>query len=296
MTTINLALAGGGLKSYAQIAVLHELEKQEIKINAVAGTSMGSCIAALVAIGLDAKTIEKEMLEMERFFQDNKIFLKPSMKLLPFSSDKIEGGYVDGLMIEEKLEALFAKYDVHKISDVKKPLAINAVDLTTGKMIVFVSDKDKYETIDIEHVVESEITLAKAVRASSSIPFVFSHVMFKDFTLVDGGVKLNVPLPLLKGFSNHQTLAVTTKKEIDPLENPNIFSLALQVYNINSTEFDLYVAKEADHYINVPLGRLQFSVGKGQEIIDKSKQYISNNNYIENIKKDKKFLPFDKFF
>lgn len=294
MTTINLALAGGGLKSYAQIGVLYELEKQNIQINAVSGTSMGSCIAALVALDLDAKTIEKEMLEMEAFFQENRIFYKPSLKILPFTDDKIEGGYIDGLIIEQKLEALFAKYGATSIQDVKKPLAITAVDLTTGDLVVFVSDKKHYKSVDKKHKVDSDITLAKAVRASSSIPFVFSHVTYKDYTLVDGGVRLNVPLPLLKGYSNHKTLAVTTKKEIEPLEKTNLFSLALQVYNINSNEFDLYIAKEADFYMNIPLGRLQFSVGKGKEIIEKSKAYVKENNYIEAINKNASLL--DKLF
>ncbi len=294
MTTINLALAGGGLKSYAQIGVLYELEKQNIQINAVSGTSMGSCIAALVALDLDAKTIEKEMLEMEAFFQENRIFYKPSLKILPFTDDKIEGGYIDGLIIEQKLEALFAKYGATSIQDVKKPLAITAVDLTTGDLVVFVSDKKHYKSVDKKHKVDSDITLAKAVRASSSIPFVFSHVTYKDYTLVDGGVRLNVPLPLLKGYSNHKTLAVTTKKEIEPLEKTNLFSLALQVYNINSNEFDLYIAKEADFHMNIPLGRLQFSVGKGKEIIEKSKAYVKENNYIEAINKNASLL--DKLF
>lgn len=294
MTTINLALAGGGLKSYAQIGVLYELEKQNIQINAVSGTSMGSCIAALVALDLDAKTIEKEMLEMEAFFQENRIFYKPSLKILPFTDDKIEGGYIDGLIIEQKLEALFAKYGATSIQDVKKPLAITAVDLTTGDLVVFVSDKKHYKSVDKKHKVDSDITLAKAVRASSSIPFVFSHVTYKDYTLVDGGVRLNVPLPLLRGYSNHKTLAVTTKKEIEPLEKTNLFSLALQVYNINSNEFDLYIAKEADFYMNIPLGRLQFSVGKGKEIIEKSKAYVKENNYIEAINKNASLL--DKLF
>ncbi len=133
---------------------------------------------------------------------------------------------------------------------------------------------------------------AKAVRASASIPFVFSSVELDDYRLVDGGVKLNVPLPLLKGFSNHKTLAIITKKEIEPLEKNGLIPLAMQVYNINSNVFDQYIAHQADHFINFPLGRITFSLGKGQEIIDRAKNYLDDSDEIEKIKKDMSIFSF----
>lgn len=292
MPKINLALAGGGLKSYVQIGVLEKLEEENMQINAVSGTSMGSCIAALFALNLDAKTIKEEMLGLETFFQDNHLFIKPSVKLLPFSHDRIEGGYIDGEVVEKELERVFAKYGAYSIRDVKKPLAIPAVDLTSGKLVVFVNDKNTYKNQDPDHIVDDEISLAKAVRASASIPFIFSSVSYKDYLLADGGVRLNVPLPLLKGFSDHKTLAITTKKEIEALENTSLISLALQVYNINSNEFDMFLAKQADYFINFPLGRLQFSLGKGDEIIQKAKAYLDESDDLKSIKEDLSIFPF----
>ncbi|HZJ86649.1 MAG TPA: patatin-like phospholipase family protein, partial [Erysipelothrix sp.] len=245
------------------------------------------------ALECDAQTIKKEMLELEQYFEDNNVFFKPSKKLLPFSDEKITGGYIDGLEIETKLEEVFAKYGATSIRDVKIPLAIPAVDIVTGKLIVFVNDKKKYTSVDPNHVVIDDISLAKAVRSSASIPFIFSSVLLDDYQLVDGGVKLNVPLPLLKGFSNHKTLAIITKKEIEPFEKNGIVPLAMQVYNINGNEFDHYIAREADHFINFPLGRITFSLGKGEEIINRAKNHLDKEDkVIDAIKKDKSILSF----
>lgn len=275
MNKINVALSGGGLKSFAHIAVLYELEKRNIKITAISGTSMGAMIAALVAIGLDTQTIEKEMLELESIFDKNHILFKPSSKLLPFKQDKITGGYIDGLAIETILDQLFEKYGIKNINDVKIPLAIPSVDLITGQLIVFVNDKNHYQSPDPSHIVIEDITLSKAIRASSSIPLLFAACPFKEYLLIDGGVKLNVPVGLLKGFSNEKTLAITAKDEIETLDNkPSVFALINQVYALISTEFDIYLSKEADYQINFPIGRKQFSLGKGKEIIDNAKTYL----------------------
>ncbi len=282
MKKINLALAGGGLKSFSQIPILKKLEENNIEINALAGTSMGSFIASLVAIGCDIETVEKELLLMEEFFKDNHLFIKPSRKILPFSNERIEGGYIDGQIIEDKLNLLFEKYGVHSIKDVKIPLAIPAVDLTSGKLIIFTSHKDVFLPYD-EGVIDDTISLAKAIRASASIPFVFSSVNYKDYKLVDGGVRLNVPVPLLDSFTECQTLAITTKKEVKALDSNSIFSLAMQVYQINSSEFDLHLGRLADYHINIPLGNLQFSVGKGSSIIEQAQSFLESSDMIQDI-------------
>ncbi|HLV50170.1 MAG TPA: patatin-like phospholipase family protein [Erysipelothrix sp.] len=284
MKEINVALSGGGLKSFAQIAVLYELEKRNIKISAISGTSMGSMIATLIALGLDAQSIEKEMLELESIFDKNHILFKPSPKILPFKQDKITGGYIDGGAIELILDNLFDKYGIKNINEVKIPLAIPSVDLKTGQLIVFVNDKDTYLSPDSTHIIIDDIKLSTAIRASSSIPFVFSACAYEDYLLIDGGVKLNVPVSLLKGFSSNKTLAITAKDEIDTLEKrPGIFELINQVYAIISTEFDIYLSKEADYSINFPVGRKQFSLGKGKEIIENAHSYLANiDDFLKN--------------
>ncbi len=284
MKKINLVLAGGGLKSFAHFAIIEKLEMENIHINALSGTSMGSFIAALIACGCDSKTLKKEMLEMEQFFIDKKLFRKPSHKILPFATEKIEGGYIDGIIVEKELERRFLKYDVQSIKDVKIPIAIPSVDLTTGKLVVFVSNKDDFDVYD-DSILIDDVSLALAVRASASVPFVFSSVEYQDYRLVDGGVRLNVPVPLLSKFKDVETLAITSKKKVEPLDSTSMFSLAMQVYQINSSEFDLHLGRLADFHINIPLGPLQFSLGKGQEIIEFGYHYLDENRLFEEMNK-----------
>lgn len=282
MPIINLALSGGGLKSFSQVAVIKKLQELDIKINAIAGTSMGALIASLVAIGLDASAIETELLKLEAIFDKEKYLLKPSSKHLPFTQEKLVGGYVDGEIIENILDTLFDKYDIKYIKDVKIPLAIPSVDLKSGKLIVFVSHPDIYTSID---TVETNIKLSKAIRASASIPLVISSCPFKDYLLIDGGIKLNVPVPLLRSYSTHKILAITAKDEVETLsDTPGIVTTINQVYKIMSTEFDIYLSQEAEYQINIPVGRKQLSIGKGKHVITKSTEYIESLNIFDKLK------------
>lgn len=236
----------------------------------------------MVSLNLDSQTIIEEMLELEEFFKKQHLFVKPSPKILPFREDRIEGGYIDGIILEEKLNDVFSKYGVYSIQDVKIPIAIPSVDLITGKMLIFTNDKDAFD-LDIESsMVIEDIPIAKAVRASASIPFVFSHVDYEGYRLVDGGVRLNVPVPLLKR-DGIPSLAITTKKELEPLSSNSIKSIGMQVYQINNSEFDLYLARLADFHINIPLGNLQFSIGKGRSIIEHASLHLSNDTTINEI-------------
>lgn len=62
---VGLALAGGGWRSYAQVAVLADMEANGIPVGAVAGTSMGSLVATLTAAGLSSTQIEDLLLKMD---------------------------------------------------------------------------------------------------------------------------------------------------------------------------------------------------------------------------------------
>ena len=68
---IGLALAGGGVRGYAQIGVLEMLEKHGYGVDMVAGTSIGSFVATLVAMGLSAKEIYEKFQGFENNFTEN---------------------------------------------------------------------------------------------------------------------------------------------------------------------------------------------------------------------------------
>ncbi|MBU1446482.1 patatin-like phospholipase family protein [Patescibacteria group bacterium] len=164
---ISLALGGGGARGFGHIGVLEVLEKEGIKIERLAGTSMGAVVAAMYSVGY---SIEK-MKEIA--FHFGEIDIVPTRYLNIFHESILKPDF-----IEDALNHIFK--DLH-FKDCKIPLQIVAVDLETGKDVVF-----------------DDGTLRKVIMASVSIPLLFPPTFYHDKYLVDGAVLNNVPLTCLR--------------------------------------------------------------------------------------------------
>lgn len=266
MKTKGIALSGGGIKSYAQLPILKTFQEEGIVFDVVSGTSMGSAIAAIYALGMDVDKMTELALEIEARLVKTKLFIKPSPKLLPFSKERIHGGYVDGHVIEEIFEEVLG--DIH-LRDVKIPLAIPSVDLITGKIIVFVSHPEQF-TSNSDWVVISDISLAKAVRASCSFPLVIAGCELADYLLADGGIKMNLPSLLLKAYNVDHISAVTMTSEANFEAIDSLSAISNRIYDLTVDSYNQLMLDHVDLMLNVPLGDLWvFEFGKGREIIDK---------------------------
>jgi len=161
-----LALGGGGAKGIAHIGVLKYLEEAGIKIDYLAGTSMGALVGALYAAG---NTID-ELVRLTKDFS-----LKDQLKL-------VDVGLPQGLFKGNKIVRFMEKYIPVELTfaDLEMPFAVTAVDLMSGKVRVI-----------------SEGNVLEAVRASISYPFFFKPVVNKNDILVDGGILLNIPIDVL---------------------------------------------------------------------------------------------------
>lgn len=275
---LGIALSGGGIKSFSQLPVFRKLEEDNISVDAISGTSMGSVIAALVAVGMPLDQIEETLIAIEKKISNDKTFLLPSHKLLPFSKDRIEGGFVDGASLESLLQAVFDDLGVKHISDVKIPLAIPAVDIISGKLVVFVSHPHLFKKLDPDWIVIDDVDLSLAVRASCSFPIVISAVNYKQYKLIDGGVIMNLPLPLLNAYGMDKKIAVTMHSlphMKDPLRFTNTIS---RVLDIQRVEMDKIYIEDADVVINIPLDQIQiFDIGKGSMTIQAGKRALAAN-------------------
>lgn len=279
---IGLALSGGGIKSLAQLPIIKTMLDENIEIDFISGTSMGSIIAALVASGIDILDIYQIILDVEQELIETKLFIKPSHKLLPFSKDKIKGGYVDGDILEKIMEGILKEYGIHHISDVKIPIAIPAVDLISGKVIVFASHPEIFTAREGWEVI-SDITLAKAVRASSSFPLVISALELDDYLLADGGIKMNTPAKLVNAYGADKILGITmtTGRGADIEDGLTILSLGNRVYDLMIESYDELLKDQMDLMINVPLGDIWvFEMGKGQEVITEGEKVAEENRVI----------------
>lgn len=159
---IGLALAGGGVRGAAHIGVIKALEENGIKVDAVAGTSIGSIVASLYAMGYTTeKMLEifkysaKEIMKTDaRYFAGN---LRTSRRLLGY-------GLLSGENIEIALRECASAKGIIRMQDIKMPISIPAVDIVESKKYVFTNSK-----LEEDYYINNAL-IEKAVRASCSYP------------------------------------------------------------------------------------------------------------------------------
>ncbi|MCD4707398.1 MAG: patatin-like phospholipase family protein [Candidatus Sabulitectum sp.] len=173
---IGLALGSGSARGWAHIGVIRALEEAGINVDCIAGTSIGALVGAVYASGRFAE-LEKAVLQLER-----KQILLFSDIILP-KSGLIDGRKISNLIQQHVLDT--------PIESLPLPLCIIATDLTTGREVVL-KDGD----------------ISEAVRASVSIPGVFTPVRKEDRLLVDGGLVNPVPVSIAREMGADFVIAV----------------------------------------------------------------------------------------
>lgn len=239
--SLGLALSGGGAKGAAHIGVLKALEDENIKVDYISGTSSGSIVAALYACGYNPK-------ELLNFFNIycNGIGDYDKMIGLKALSTAFTGKIgVKGLAKGDKLEYIInnfcAKKNVKDISEVKFPLAIPTVDINTGEVLYFLS-KGVNITNNLSRDLFDDIPtykyngkLCSIVRASSSFPGVFEPKILDGRILVDGGVRVNTPVTVLRNMGADKVISVSFDKNKKYTDNSlNIISISLKAFDIMS--------------------------------------------------------------
>jgi len=186
---VALVLSGGGARGIAHIGVIEELESQGYEITSIAGTSIGSVVGGVYASGkLD---VLKEWL-----FTLDKLKV---LNMVDFSFSK--QGLVKGDRVSGRMKRLIADT---QIEDLRIPFAAVAVDLVHSKEVVFRSG-----------------SMYEALRASVSIPTIFTPVKTEDGLLVDGGVMNNVPIDRVERTAGDILVAVDVNASI-PVIKPAI--------------------------------------------------------------------------
>ena len=189
---IGLVLSGGGAKGLAHIGALKAIEKAGIKIDMVCGTSMGSFVGALYAVGYTPDQIESMLsnINWEKLLTENL-----DHRRMDGFERKIDGKYIyrtevgrsksgliDGNLIMIKLSELCVPaHNIEDFSKLKRSFACVATDLETGQPVTITKGY-----------------LPEAVRCSMSYPMVFRPAEYNDMLLVDGGIVSNLPAKELK--------------------------------------------------------------------------------------------------
>ncbi len=159
---INLVLSGGGARGIAHIGIIEVLEAHGYEIKAVTGTSMGALVGGIYA-GQAMETYKQWLINAD---------IREAIRMLDFSL-KLPG-LIKGEKIMHKIESMLA---IKSIDDLPISFKAVATDLNHNKEKTFTSG-----------------ALIVAIRASISIPSVFTPVMIANQMLVDGGLVNNIPI------------------------------------------------------------------------------------------------------
>ena len=174
---VGLALGSGGAKGLSHIGVIKFLEEMDIKIDFIAGSSIGALIGGAYASGLSIKEIEDIALEID---------FASTVKL--FSPGLGKSGLITGKKIQEFLISILGNKNIEYM-----PIPFTAVasDIITGQEIHF-----------------NKGSLLKAIRSSISIPIVFQPIICDNKVLVDGGLVNPVPINVVREMGADCIIAV----------------------------------------------------------------------------------------
>lgn len=280
---IGIAFAGGGIRGIAHVGVLKALEENNIKIEAVGGTSAGSIVAALYAMGYKPYYI---YVLFKKYAQDIINIGNSSIVngIGNFVKTKKIGiaGLNDGTLLEKMFNELATRKKMKVVADIKMPLVIPAVDIAEAKEYIFTNCAPRNNVND-EYI--TEISIGKAIRASSSFPAYFCPCEYKNHIFMDGGVLDNTPILPLKKICKHKVMAVNF--EADPVEeNCDVMDIIMKTLDIMGNKIAEESFKQSDLVLTVPTDRAGlFDIEK----MDKCYKF-GYDTTIKNIDKIKKLI------
>lgn len=193
---VNLVCKGGGIKGIALVGAISYLEEKGYEWGSLAGTSVGAFISALLAVGYTSEELRNILYDMDySMFRDkNKLARIPIIGELVsvlFNKGIYSGNYIEDFMyekLEKKEKTKFKHITINGVSNLK----IVVSDITKKQLIVIPDD------LGIYNIDPTEFDIAKAVRMSTSIPFIFNPIKINydenTVYVVDGGVISNFPI------------------------------------------------------------------------------------------------------
>ena len=247
---IGLALSGGGIRGIAHAGVLKALEDNNIKIDIIGGTSAGALISSLYALGYSPYYI---YILFKRYAKDiaqvNSSPIITGLGNFVKSKKVAVTGLKTGKSIEKLYNSLASKKGIKTIKEIKSmPLVIPAVDVGEAREYIFTNQipenakkKDRYIT---------DISVGKAVRASSSFPAVFCPCEYEKHQFYDGGVLDNVPVSEVKKQGADKVIAINFKAD-DISEDSNIMDLAMRTIDIMGNKISEENLKKSDFVLTV---------------------------------------------
>ncbi len=218
---IGLALGSGGAKGLAHIGVLKVLEKSNIDIDFIAGTSIGALIGAYYAANPDFGKLEELILSFNK------------RKGFALFDPVLRGGLIKGNKIERLISEIL---DGVEFSNLRIPFSAIATDIKSAKEVM------------INHG-----DLIKSIRASISVPPIFQPVQYKTKLLADGGLSDPVPVNAVRLMGADIVIAVNVESGYfyEPVAKiPPLAGLPMHSINVLRHNLTFQSLKTADIVIS----------------------------------------------
>ncbi|NRA94158.1 MAG: patatin-like phospholipase family protein [Psychroserpens sp.] len=269
---VGLVLSGGGAKGFAHIGALKVIDSLGIKIDYIAGTSMGAIVGSLYASGYSGKQLDSifNTLDFDKVINDE----------LPRRSKDFYA------RDNEERYAVILPFDKFKV---KLPSALsrgqNVFNLLT-KLTLHVSETNDFENLPIpffcvatniesgEAVILDNGNLAEAISASGAFPSLFQPVEIDGQLLVDGGVVNNYPVDELRAKGMDIIIGVDVQDGLrDRSELTSAPEVLLQINNFRTINDMKVKAEKTDVYIHPDITDFTVvSFSEGKEIIQSGKE------------------------
>ena len=216
---IGLVLSGGGARGFTHIGALKILEENNVPIDYIVGTSMGSIIGGLYAIGLSPEEIEQGVASIAwgKVFDDSanrdyKTFRRKKDDFDFFNIHRVgittEGiqlspGLIEGQQIELALDRLaYPGFHINNYDNLRIPFRAVATNIENGEAFVIKSGN-----------------IARAMRASMSIPGALPPITIDNTLLVDGGIANNIPIDTVRELGADIVIVVDASAPLEGKDN-----------------------------------------------------------------------------
>ena len=265
---IGLVLEGGGALGLAHIGVLQWLYQHHVPVDLVAGTSMGGLVGGFYATGRSPDEIQQliqnvnwdQALSGQLPFRDLSYRRKEDAVEFPTRIEfglrhgvQLPAGFNAGQEVSFILDRVTLAYsEVKSFNDLPTPFACVATELNTGR----------------EHVFHDG-SLSLALRATMSLPGIFTPVRSGNNLYADGGLLNNLPVDVAKNMGAQLTIAVYLQADSFNAQQPlNTFSVLGQSLSVMIAANELKSMQMADVLVTVPLQKYDaLDYDKAAEII-----------------------------
>lgn len=245
--SLGIALSGGGIRGIAHAGVLKALEDNGINIHAIGGTSSGALIAGLYALGYSPDNIYR----LFKKYSKNVVGIGANPIVAKISNvfKRENTGFRRGENIEELFDKLAKEKGINNISQITKmPISIPAVDIKNGREYIFTNKIPNHNNVYGKYIMD--ISVGKALRATSSFPAVFCPCDFKEHKFLDGGALNNVPVIEVKNQGMDKVIAVNFKAD-DITEDSNYMDIAMRTIDLMGNKISEENLKQSDYILTI---------------------------------------------